>query len=266
MSYLVDGQPADALPCNDRGFLYGEGVFETIAFQNRQAPLWAQHMDRLQRSAAALVLDDPGPAVLFEDCQRLLPEQGRYIVRLSLSAGSGGQGYWRAADQATRRVLSRREWPASIDQHRRDGLRLGLSSITVPKAMDFQGIKHANRLLQVAAARECQAKGDDEAVLLDPDGAIVEAISSNIVLVRDGALHFHPQPAVAGVGLDWLRRHADLQWLAQPLTCPNLAECSEVLVINSIGGVRPAIEVAGQQFAVGPICRQLQSLWDAQLI
>lgn len=266
MNCLVDGRPAATLPCDDRGFLYGEAVFETIAFRHRQAPLWTQHMARLQRSAAVLMLACPAPAVLLEDCLCLLPEQGRYILRVSLSAGSGGQGYWPAPKPAARRVVSRREWPARIEQDRQRGLRLGLSAITLPEAMVFQGIKHANRLLQTSAARQCQAQGYDEALLLNPDRTIVEAISSNIVLVRDGALHYHPEPAVAGVGLDWLRAKAHLSWTASALAYANLAECSEVLVINSVAGIRPAVEVAGQHFAVGPICRQLQSLWDAHLI
>lgn len=266
MNCLVDGRPADALPCDDRGFLYGEAVFETIAFRDGRAPLWAQHMARLKRSAAALQLECPAPEVLLEDCLRLVSEQGRCILRLSLTAGSGGSGYWPARIETSRRVVSQREWPERIEQHRQQGLRLGLSSVCLPKPIAFQGLKHSNRLLQVAAARECQTLGYDEAVLLDAAGDIVEAISSNIVLVHDALLIHHPEPAVAGVGLDWLRTHSDRTWKAQPLACADLAECSEVLVINSVAGIRPAVEVAGQHFAIGPMCRRLQSLWDAHLI
>lgn len=266
MSCLVDGRPADSLPCDDRGFLYGEGVFETIAFCDGRAPLWAQHMTRLQRSAAALQLDCPAPEVLLEDCLRLVPEQGRCILRLSLTAGSGGSGYWPARNATSRRVVSQREWPERIEQHRQQGLRLGLSTVCLPKPIAFQGLKHANRLLQVAAARECQALGFDETVLLDAAGDIVEAISSSIVLVQDALLIHHPEPAVAGVGLNWLRTHSDGAWAEQPVPYADLAKCSEVLVINSVAGIRPAVEVAGLHFAVGPICRQLQSLWNAHLI
>lgn len=268
MICLVDGRPAGEIPCDDRGFLYGETVFETIAFRDRAAPLWPRHMDRLLRGATALGLECLSPDTLLADCLQLLPNSGRFILRVSISGGSGGLGYWPAVPATSRRVVIRRDWPVGIEQQRQMGVRLGLSSVSLSTDHPYQGLKHGNRLLQTAAARECQVMGHEEALLLDRTGQVMEAISSNVLLVRGGVLLCHPEPAVAGVGLDWLKEHADraVEWHEAPLSYGSLSECGEVLVINSVAGIRPVIEVAGQCFAIGPVCRRLQSLWNSHLI
>ena len=266
MSFLIDGEAAAGLLADDRGFLYGESVFETVAFRDGAAPLWDVHMQRLARSAAWLGLQAPPEALWWRDCQRLLPAQGRFVLRLSLSAGSGGSGYWPPQEYRPRRVVGLRAWPARLESQRASGVRLRLSSYRLSTDGPGQGHKHGNRLIQVQAARECADSGHDEALLLDAQGHMVEAISSNLLLLRQGRLLAHPRPAVSGVGLQWLRQQAGAGIVdeAVPYTC--LSECSEVLVINSVAGIRPVIQIDQLRFSIGPVCRRLQSLWDSQLI
>lgn len=266
MTTLIDGEPTDCLPADDRGFLFGETVFETVAFRDGRAPLWELHMQRLASSAAWLGVGAPAPSRWLRDCQRIVPIQGRHVVRLTLSAGSGGQGYWPCDLLQPRRVVTRREWPDRIDLQRCSGLRLQTSSVTLPTTAAGNGHKHGNRLIQVIAARECRRAGYDEAVLLDAQGYMAEAISSNILFVLQGRLLAHPAPAVAGVGLNWLRSQTPTRILDEPLAPAMLAQCSEVLVINSVAGIRPVVAIDQHSFVIGPVCRHLQSLWDSQLI
>lgn len=266
MNALINGEMGTQIPIDDRGFLYGESVFETIAFDNGHAPLWHLHMARLERGGAQLEITIPGRETLARECRQLLPASGRFVVRITISAGSGGRGYWPEDGVEARRVVSYRPWPRQIDQHRRYGLRLGLSGTALSTEDPRQGLKHGNRLAQVSAARQCRHSGHDEALLLDPSGNLMEAISSNLVLAVEGKLITHPRPAVAGVGLEWLRTEAGVAF--EPLAWPvaRLSECSEVLVINSIAGVRPASMVEQRRFSIGPFCRRLQEHWNSKLI
>jgi len=59
---LVDGQPQDTVPATDRGLLYGDGLFETIRFTGKSAPLWSRHMQRLALGCERLRLPAPDPA------------------------------------------------------------------------------------------------------------------------------------------------------------------------------------------------------------
>jgi len=266
MNTLLDGEPGVFLSPDDRGFLFGETVFETVAFRNRAAPLWDLHMERLARSAAWLQVEAPAPDVWWQDCLRILPGQGPFVVRLTLSAGSGGSGYWPSSEPRPRRVVSRRDWPAGVEDQRRSGLRLRRSSFALSADGFGQGHKHGNRLLQVNAARECARSGHDEAVLLDAQDCMAETISSNLLIVRRDRVLVHPAPAVIGVGQTWLRSRARIAVIEEAVPYTSLAECSELLVINSVAGIRPVVAIDHYRFSIGPMCRYLQSLWDSQLI
>jgi len=266
MTTLVDGQPCAVVPADDRAFLYGESLFETVAFRDRQAPLWPRHMTRLARGCRALALNMPRPEQLLAECRKILPASGPAIVRITISAGSGGRGYWPATEPRERRIVQCRAWPTDIHRQRRCGLRLRISSHRLESGQVAAGLKHGNRLVQVMAARECARSGHDEAVLLDAAGCIVEAISSNLLLVMDDQLFTHPEPAVSGVGLGWLIDQAGIDIRRQALAVEDLVRCSEVLVINSVAGVRAAIGVDDDRFTPGPMGRHLQALWNEQLI
>ena len=65
---LVNGEPSASLPVDDRGFLYGDHLFETIAFVRGRAPLWELHMERLIADAQRLLMPAPDPELLAAEC------------------------------------------------------------------------------------------------------------------------------------------------------------------------------------------------------
>lgn len=265
MKALIDGRPGALLAADDRGLLYGETVFETLAFNDGRAPLWDRHMARLERGAGLLAMRAPTTELLLEECRQIAPQRGPAVLRITLTAGSGGRGYWPAECPQPRRIIHARPWPPGLDRQRHEGLRLVTSAHVIRNADFGLGLKHGNRLVQVAAARECTAARGDEALLLDEQGCVVEAISSNVVLVRDGQLLTHPRPAVAGVGLGWLREQPGVNVADGRVPATDLLRCSEILVINSVAGIRPAITLDGQHIGPGPVGRRLQSLWNQHL-
>ncbi|HJU26191.1 MAG TPA: aminodeoxychorismate lyase, partial [Rhodanobacteraceae bacterium] len=56
---LVDGKPGSRIAADDRGLLYGDGLFETILFLKGAAPLWPRHMERLRHGCERLALPAP---------------------------------------------------------------------------------------------------------------------------------------------------------------------------------------------------------------
>lgn len=267
MRALIDGRPSAQLPADDRGLLFGESVFETIAFCAGRAPLWQRHMTRLAAGAEALGLTRPDAGLLERECRRLLQPDGdeRSVVRIALTGGSGGHGYWPPPDQQPRRILLRRDWPATIERQRRDGLAAVVSRYRLAPPGPLAGLKHGNRLLQTLAARECAHRGGEEAVLLDEQGLLGEAISNNLVLVAGSRLMTPTRADVAGVGLGWLRETLGNELENGSVALDQLQTLSEVLVINSVAGIRPLVAVADHAFEIGPTCRRLQSLWQKEL-
>src|SRR4051812_19649143 len=90
--------PADqpALPLNDRSFLYGDGLFETIHIGNGQPFLWREHLERLRRGAAFLRIGISWSDGEIEQAVRHLLVQNdtpEGYVRIHLSRGPSERGY-----------------------------------------------------------------------------------------------------------------------------------------------------------------------------
>ncbi|PKL95367.1 MAG: aminodeoxychorismate lyase, partial [Gammaproteobacteria bacterium HGW-Gammaproteobacteria-8] len=234
----MNGVAEAMLHPDDRGLLYGDGLFETIAFHHARSRLWPLHMARLAHGCTELGLVMPDPALLAEEAASLLVEQSSAVVRITLTRGSGGRGYFPPAEPApVTRLLQRRAFPSGLARLRQTGLRLCTSRIELAATPPFS-IKHLSRLAQVQIARDLIGQGGDEALVLDAQGRLVEALHGNLVLVRDGQL-IEPEPhpaAVAGIGLAWLRQQAGSRMQRQALRRDQLRPGDSIWVINSVRG------------------------------
>lgn len=267
MNSLVDGTATECVPSDDRGLLFGESVFETVAFLTGRAPLWERHLARLASGARALGLEMPDRVVLERECDRLLQSRpaDRAVIRITLTGGSGGHGYWPASAPKPRRILQRRAWPGAIERQRREGLGAVVSQYRLGPAGPLAGLKHGNRLLQTLIARECVRRGAEEALVIDERHRLAEALSSNLLLVADSRLMTPARTEVVGVGLSWLSETLGEELEVDSVGIDRLETLSEVLVINSVAGIRPLVAIERHRFPVGPVCRRLQSLWQKEL-
>lgn len=263
---LVDGRAVDVVPADDRGLLYGDHVFETIAFHDRRALLWERHWARL--SEGCRVLGFPGPEVepARTDCVRLARAGASCIVRLTLTRGSGGRAYFPPEDVQSRRIVMVRPWPVEIERQRESGLSAMISSVRLPSLPLLGGLKHGNRLEQVMAARECAQSGSDEALLFDQEGGLVEGLMSNLILETDDGL-VTPETAsgVRGVGLGWLRDRPEFDIASRPLDRASVESARAVLMVNSVAGVRAVVRLDERRLPITRTCRRLQELWNEEL-
>ncbi|HEY7906581.1 MAG TPA: aminotransferase class IV [Wenzhouxiangella sp.] len=260
---LVDGEFLDAVPATDRGFLFGDHVFETMLWNGQSIPLWSFHWHRLHKSCQRLGFVAPSEEVLLADVQRLMgliPEPKASILRLTVTRGSSATGYWIPDNLSARRVLQVRDLPASIAEQQEVGLRVKTASMRLPSTDFGQGLKHGNRLLQVMCAQECGREKMDEVIIYRDNGTVAEAMASNVILVGSGQLISPDDPEVWGVGLEWLGT-LDLGLEMRRITRSDIECAEEVLLINSVAGVRPVVELDDRALAIGKTCRQLQVHW-----
>ncbi|MGY6587251.1 MAG: aminodeoxychorismate lyase [Wenzhouxiangella sp.] len=262
MITLVDGQPGTALPTDDRGFLYGDALFETIAFVNGRAPLWPLHWQRLCVSAKKLGMAVPNAGVLLDEaCRAAGPD--RAVVRITLTRGSGGRAYWPDPQAPCRRVVQARRWPDTLAAQQRNGLVLHTADITLASDSPLAGMKHANRLEQVMAAIECQKRGSDEALIHDAQGRLAEAVAGNLILEIDGqAITPLARAGVDGVGLSWLSEQPEVSLQRAELKHQDVVRAEGIMVINSVGGIRPARCLDERPLRISERCRHWQQLWQ----
>jgi branched-chain amino acid aminotransferase len=170
----------------DRGFLYGDGLFETLRLYGGKPFRWARHMERFQRGAAVLGLPLPlGPEEMLCLAEDLVRENRMpdAVLRVSLSRGVGPRGYSPRGAGPPTLVLSLHPAPAGDPAQPPRG-RLGLSSFHLPAGDKFAAIKGSSKLLHVLARAEAEALGFDEALLLNTDGEVAEAASSNVFWIE----------------------------------------------------------------------------------
>lgn len=103
--------------------------------------------------------------------------------------------------------------------------------------------------------------------MLDAQGRLIEAISSNVVVIIGGRA-FTPAiegAGVAGVGLAWLLDQPECEVETAVLEAGDLDRAEEVMVINSVSGIRPVTRIDGRRLDIGQRTREWQLLWTARI-
>lgn len=192
----VNGRLGDAetarVPVLDRGFLFGEGVYETLRTYNRRPFLLDRHLARLRASAERLALDPPLDDAAFaariRSTMRAVDAPGERSIRLLLTRGAGELGYGLAGCPPPTVVVIVRphaETPAAAAER---GIDLVLSSVmrNHPEALSPR-IKSNNLLNNALATWEAHRAGAAEALMRNHRGELAECATSNFFLVRGGA-------------------------------------------------------------------------------
>jgi len=172
----------------DRGFLYGDGLFETLRLYQGRPFRWAQHLERLQRGAAVLNLSLPFDSAMLRRFVDDLVNENRMpnaVLRIAVSRGVGLRGYSPRGAGPPTLIMSLQPAPV-LDPADPPCWRLMCSSFSIPAGDQFARAKHASRLVQVLARAEAEAKGFDEALLLNSAGEVAEATSSNLFWIENG--------------------------------------------------------------------------------
>lgn len=263
MIHWVDGQPAASLPLEDRGLAYGDGLFETLAVRNGQPLRLQRHLQRLTEGCRRLAIAVDVEQVR-DELERFSRQLDQGVAKLILTRGDGLRGYALPSPQRSRRIIMgapRPVYPVSNAQH---GIELYECRTRLSEQPLLAGLKHLNRLEQVLARAEWHDPRYAEGLLCDVSGRVVEAVFSNLFLVRDGVLE---TPALTRCGVAGVMR-AELLEHAEKLGVPcavgdydraSLLAADEIFVCNSLYGVWPVRHFAGRDWPVGPLTRTLQA-------
>jgi 4-amino-4-deoxychorismate lyase len=266
---LVNGEARDAVSSADRGFQYGDGLFETIAVRDGRPLRFARHLARLRRGAERLGIVPPSAAMLEEEARQLCKGTPRAVLKIIVTRGPGGRGYACDATAAPTRVLRLQPWRERSDDYARHGVAVRLCHARLGRNPLLAGIKHLNRLEHVLARREWSDEFA-EGLMRDDTGDVIEGTMSNVFTVAAGALH---TPDLSACGVEGVMRAVVLEAAAQlgletrigRITTDDLARAQEIFLTNSLIGIWPVIRldrtVEGKSeaaFAPGAVTHRLQ--------
>ena len=271
---MIDGRivpPEQALvSVFDRGFLYGDSVFESLRTYGGVPFALDEHLARLERSAARVFIALPvSLAVLRSEILSALSshDSAESYLRVTLTRGIGRSLGLdpELAEQPLRVVLV-----ATLSVPPAELYERGMAAITfrAERPSDAPAVADAkigNYLLAVLAMRAARAEGAGEALLEDENGYILEGSTSNLFAVFAGRLLTPPETAAILPGIT--RAHtlaiaADMG-LAIELRTPQKSEllsADEVFISSSIRELVPVVSIDGQRVGPGvpgPITREL---------
>ncbi len=262
---LVDGEISNLVSASNRGLLYGDGVFETIAMFNGTPRFWQLHMDRLTIACEQLNIPLVPQQLLIREVQTVSAGRNLCVVKILLTRAESGRGYAPGKSAAPVRVVSAHEFPEGIQSQVRLGIAARICNLRLAVQPGLAGIKHLNRLEQVLARAELTEPGIDEGILLDPDDHVVSATSANIFVVLNGRLL---TPRMDRCGVRGVMRAAILQTFRplceqRRIQIDMLPDAQEVFLCNAVRGVIPVIRIDHWEYEIGPRTREVQD-WLAQ--
>ncbi len=276
----IDGAVVDAdaarVPVFDRGFLYGDSVYEvTRTFGGRPFAL-GEHLDRLRGSAERIAMRLPPRGEIERAVVDAVAATGEpeCYIRVVVTRGAGPIGLDPALADTPRLVVMALPLKLPDESAYRDGVALAVVGArrNAPGSIDPQ-VKSGNYLNSVVAVAEARRRGAFEALMCDAVGRIAEGASSNLFVVRGTGRLATPSLSI-GLLEGITRRHVIAVARALGLAVDevglwpaDLATAAEAFLTSSVRGVVPVVAVDGTKIGdgrPGPITGQVAAAYLAE--
>lgn len=252
----------------NRGFLYGDAIYEVWRTYHRVIFAWEEHLARLRASAEALQMEIPFSA------QHLRTEVARtaaafrertgsdaeLYIRLQLARGAGPIGLDTALASAPEFVLLVQSCPRLAEPKLRDGLSLSIATSLRRNPVETlsPAWKTGNYLNNILCLREARQRGADEVLMLNLRGEITEAAVCNVAFVRGGEILTPPLGAgiLSGITrqlmLREVARRAGIAARERAVRPEELVEMEECFLLSTTKDVQPVGVIDGRRFRVAP--------------
>lgn len=255
----------------DRGYQFGDGIYEVIRVYGGKMFCTDQHLRRLERSASEIRLNLPYPTERLHALLDELIRQNRLqegTIYLQVSRGTAPRNHPFPEQAQAMVVAYTTEAPRPLQ-----ALHQGVCTITEPDLRWLRcDIKSLNLLGAVMAKQKAVDHGCQEAIL-HRDGRVTEGSSTNTFIVKDGCLHTHPADNLI---LHGITRKVTLE-LARELEIPvtesaffveELFRADEVFITSTTMEITPVISIDGRKVGngnPGSLTRQLQEAFEKRI-
>lgn len=253
------------VPVNDRGFLYGDGLFETLRADDERVHLLTEHLERLEASARVFRLPFPANIPWQERLVQLLTanglSRGPARVKILLTRGvAPGLGLPEEC-RPTLVIYAEAYTPPSPEAY-----AAGWPVVVFPEGRStFVGRhKSLNYLFYLAARQFALDRGAKEALILEADGLVSEGAATSLIYLHQGHYYLPASAsALPGVTVTVLGRGLAARGLslkARRTTVAQLKEARGLWLANSLMGLMPVAAVNGAPVPVSPATAFLQAV------
>jgi len=260
------------VPVLDRGFIFGDGVYEMVPAYHKRPFRLEPHLDRLQRSLAETRIDDPHTRDQWRAIiERLIRSSAAVDLAVYLQVTRGVArrdfAFPRNAAPTVFAMASALTRPSAAQRD------LGLRTISVPDLRWLRcDIKSVSLLGAVLARQQAADRGVDE-VVQHRDGRLTEGSASNIWLVKAGRVLAPPRDHLILEGIRYrfieeLCAQASIAFEARVISMNEVREADELMLSAATREVLPIVELDGRPIGdgrPGPAYRQLRRAYDAAI-
>lgn len=252
------------IPIEDRGYQFGDAVYEFVASYNGVLFCLDEHLDRLERSMRGLSLPAIPRERIREAVMTLFERAGiaRAGIYMQISRGVAPRNHPFPDSVKPQIVMTIRpveEKPAALRQN-------GAAAVTIE---DFRwgrcDLKTVQLLPNVLAKQKAQEAGVFDAIFVSKEGIVREATSSNVFMVTDERLVTHPLtpeilPGITRAVVIDLGQDIDLPVEERFFSCEEFLGAAEAFLTGTVTEVLPIVSVDGKRIGdgrVGPVTLQL---------
>jgi branched-chain amino acid aminotransferase len=267
--------PEDAkISVFDRGFLYGDSVYETLRTAKGRVVELGAHLDRLRHSAAGIAFELPfADEDISEALRRTVAaaDNPESRIRVIVTRGTGPINLDTRVAESPMLVIM----VTPLEVPSREVYLRGISALVVGREGSIRpGLKTGNYLGNILALRQAHEQGADDAILCNDDGAVAEGATSNLFMVRDGQVH---TPSLVtgllagitrGVIIRLLDEKLHLRTTERIIQADELHAADELFLTSSVRGVMPVTTLDGQpvgEGTAGPVSRQIMDVYEVFL-
>jgi aminodeoxychorismate lyase len=261
---------ADAVvPLNDRGFLLGDGLFETLRVAHGRPFRFGQHLERLSRGADFFHIKLPFAVREIQKfaieliAKNELPE---CVLRITLTRGPGPRGY--SINGVAQPTLALTLHPLPPDS-RDEPLQWSLitSSFRIPASDTLAAFKSTSKILNVLARAEAEAKGADEALLLNSNGEVAETAAGNLFWVYHDKICTVPSgrgvlPGITRAVVLEICQALGLETNKRVIKPDMLRNAEGIFVTQSALGIVPVVSFDGLAVAPSPLTDQIATAYN----
>jgi branched-chain amino acid aminotransferase len=251
----------------DRGFLYGDGVFDVLRTWDGVALDLDAHLTRLYTSAAALELQALERKLVADAVQRTLAAAGpgEHRIRIVLTRGAGPLLARPQTLGPGRAIVVVEPLPAQPTE-------ISLAVVDWPLAQrKAQGHKTLAYLDHIIARELAASAGADEAVRLDGSGNVAECATSNVFIVSGGAVATPPIDSGVLPGVTRARVLAscaaeEIVAHERKIALAELHAADEIFVTSALRGVIPVTRLDGVHRTAGPLTARIAAAYLASVL
>ncbi len=248
------------ITAENRNFKYGDGLFESMVAIEGKIPLWPLHLDRISKGMQLLGLQTPVHIDWLEEINKCLRFDSNDRIRWAVFRTDGGHYTPSRNDSA---FLIQTYPLKNKPGLRLSGLKAGIfQDLPLPCGHAIWNLKTCNAIPYIMAARFAKQNNWNECLILNQNGNVAEACSSNVFIVkkRDISTPTLTEGCVAGVMRRYLIEMLNQKGIAvieKAVSIPEVMDADEIWLTNAVKGIQWVNLLNGKEFGHEMLTEQI---------